>query len=158
MRDGKGEVLIRMLPVTELTPDIEFAQLHNLDENSHCAKWFRAFLPNSRPTSSARTDKLCTNNWCTYTNTRAMLDIAGKQERGGAYHTFVQFTPAEIEQYLALNFLQGLILSPSLSKKFSPQGIDPIEGNDLVAQKLGKNAVKRHQKFRRWFDVRNPLW
>jgi len=78
MRDGKGEVLIRMLAVTELIPDIEFAQLHNLDENFHCAEWFRTFLSNSRPKISARTDKLCSDNWCTYTNTRAVVDLTGE--------------------------------------------------------------------------------
>jgi len=66
-----------------------------------------------------------------------MMDLAFKQKRGGVYHKFVQFDPTEIEQHLALYFLQGLIPSPSLSKRFSPQGIDPIQGNDLVAKKLG---------------------
>ena len=153
--DG-GFVRMEMLPITELTPNNAFILKHKLDNNSHPADWLRAFLPNSKSKGSPA-HEFCTDKWTSYLNTRAMQDLAGIRERGGAYDTFIPFEPEEVEKHIALYIVQGLIPSPTLVQKVFPQVEEPIQGNDFIASAIGKGAGKRHQQFRKWFAVQDPL-
>ena len=155
-KDDEGNVIMTMSPITELTPNDKFISQNRLNEESHPADWVRAFLPNSKEKGSPA-NTFCTDKWSSYLNTRAWQDLAGIKERGGSYDTFVPFTPDEVEKHIALYIVQGLIPSPTLSRKLSRQGEEPIQGNDLIASALGKGAGKRHQQFRKWFAIQDPL-
>ena len=133
-----------MSPITELTPNDKFISQNRLNEESHPADWLRAFLPNSKEKGSPA-NTFCTDKWSSYLNTRAWQDLAGIKERGGSYDTFVPFTPDEVKKHIAFYIVQGLIPSPTLSRKLSCQGEEPIQGNDLIASALGQGAGKRHQ-------------
>ena len=86
-----------------------------------------------------------------------MMYFAGMADRGGSYDAFVRFTPAEVERHVALYIAQVLNPSPTLSQKMCNQSRQPIQGNDLIANALGQGACKRHQQFRKWFVIQDPL-
>jgi len=67
--------------------------------------------------------KVCVDKWTEFTNKRAYLLNAG--QKGAMYPTWIPFSSREIEQHIALYFLQGLNPSPQINMKFSSQQQDP---------------------------------
>ena len=57
-------------------------------------------------------------NWCSYTNTHALLVNAGIP--GHIYPEFHPFTPTEVKQFVALYILQGLSPLLQVKMKFMP--------------------------------------
>jgi hypothetical protein len=55
-------------------------------------------------------DIVAVADWCTFSNTKAILANAGK--KGGVYPKFEPFSPDEIKQFLGLSLLHGLCPSP----------------------------------------------
>ena len=87
-----------------------------------------------------RSDKCLTlSDWTTFTNMKAMLSNAG--EGGTIYPDFVPFTVDELMKHIGIYFLNGVSPSPQVEQKLSPQEKDPINGNDMVYNCLGKFAM-----------------
>ena len=150
----KPERKYEKLPVKTLIPNIKFVQKYHLDEFSHPADWFRAFIPESPRKGDPNTS--CVQKWCQFTNMKAELDFAGQKEFGGLSYKFNPFTPREIEQHLAMYMIQGLNPSPQLKMKSKCQSNEPIQGNDLIFRCIGDNFDKRHKQFKRYFAVQHP--
>ena len=87
---------------------------------------------------------------------KAELDLAGEKNHEGLEYKFTPFSPREIEQHLSLYIFQGINPSPQLVLKTRPQSIEPVQGNDLIHSKLGKNFERRHRQFRRYFASQHP--
>ena len=138
----------------KLFPNIKFTKKHRLDENSHPAEWLRSFIPDVLPKGSIQ--GFSKKQWCQFTNMKAELDCAGVKNQDGLEYKFEQFTPAEIEQHLSLYIFQGLNPSPQLVMKAKPQSLEPLQGNDLIASRLGQNFERRHRQFRRYFACQHP--
>ena len=141
-------------PNRTLLPNIKFTIKHRLDENSHPADWLRAFIPDTPPKGSPQ--EYSKKQWCQYTNMKAELDCAGKKNQDGLEYKFENFTPREIEQQLSMYLFQGLNPSPQLVMKAKPQSVEPIQGNDLISSKIGRNFERRHRQFRRYFACQHP--
>ena len=141
-------------PTRNLLPGIKFTIKHRLDENSHPADWLRAFIPDTPPKGSPQ--EYSKKQWCQYTNMKAELDCAGKKNQDGLEYNFENFTPREIEQQLSMYLFQGLNPSPQLVMKAKPQSVEPIQGNDLISSKIGRNFERRHRQFRRYFACQHP--
>ena len=133
---------------------MEFIEKHDLKENSHPCKWWRAFLPDK--ITKGDSNAFAIDKWARYTNIRAGIDFAGMPKHAGSSYKWKDFTPTEIEQYLSMYQIQDLCRSPRLTYKFRNQFEDPIQGNDLIYRVFGKAAVKRHKQFRKYFAVQNP--
>ena len=138
----------------KLLPNIKFTQKNRLDENSHPAEWLRAMIPDTPPEGSNQA--FSKKQWCQYTNMKAELDCAGEKNQDGLGYKFENFTPQEIEQHLSLYIFQGLNPSPQLIMKTRPQSLEPLQGNDLIAGKLGNFFDRRHQQFMRYFACQHP--
>jgi len=137
-----------------LLPNIKFTKKHRLDENSQPAEWLRAFVPDLPPKGSVKA--FSKKEWCKYTNMKAELDCAGDKTQDGLGYKFNPFTPQEIEQHLSLYIFQGLHPSPQLIMKTRNQSVEPVQGNDLIANVLGNNFERRHRQFRRYFACQHP--
>ena len=87
---------------------------------------------------------------------KAELDCAGEKNQEGLEYKFENFTPVEIEQHLLMYLFQGLNPSPQLVMKAKPQSVEPIQGNDLISSKVGRNFERRHRQFRRYFACQHP--
>ena len=85
------------LPIKDLIPNIKFVQKHHLNEHSHPADWYRAFIPEG-PKKGDHSNS-CIQRWCKFTNMKAELDFAGQKELGGLSYKYIPFTPREIEQH-----------------------------------------------------------
>ena len=138
-----------------ILPNIKFTTNHRLDENSHPADWLRSFLPDIPPKGSSP-NVFSKKQWCQFSNMKAELDCAGDINQEGLEYKFENFTPREIEQNLSLYIFQGLNPSPQLVMKTKPQSVEPVQGNDFIANKLGKNFERRHRQFRRYFACQHP--
>ena len=138
----------------KLLPNIKFTRKNRLDENSHPAEWLRALIPDTPPKGSNQS--FSKKQWCQYTNMKAELDCAGEKNQDGLGYKFENFTPQEIEQHLSLYIFQGLNPSPQLIMKTRSQSLEPLQGNDLIAEKLGSNFDRRHRQFRRYFACQHP--
>ena len=142
-------------PVTELTPNLKFIDKHNLNTSSHPCEWLRAFLPNTAD-KHADANAFAMDKWATYTNMKARMEFAGMPRHNGSSYKFKDFTPEEIEKYIAVYMIQGLNHSPQISAKFKSQEEDPIQGNDGVASVLGEGCQRRHKQFRKYLAIQNP--
>ena len=138
----------------KLLPNIKFTQKHRLDENSHPADWLRSLVPDVPPKGNQQS--FSKKQLCQFTNMKAELDCAGNNNQDGLGYKFVNFTPSEIEQHLALYIIQGLNPSPQLAMKAKPNSMEPLQGNDLISSKLGSNFERRHRQFRRYFACQHP--
>eukprot|EP00957_Ditylum_brightwellii_P073541 5587686-Ditylum_brightwellii.AAC.1 len=67
------------MPLRKGRPKEKFLQDNNLSTSSHPAYWLRAFLPNEPQKGSKVT--FCTDDWATYTNTKALLANAGQPKK-----------------------------------------------------------------------------
>ena len=151
---SKSVKYIKKSPNGKLLPNIKFTQKHRLDENSHPADWLRSFLPDVPPKGNQQS--FSKKQLCQFTNMKAELDCAGDSKQDGLGYKFVNFTPSEIEQHLALYIIQGLNPSPQLASKAKPSSIEPLQGNDLICSRLGSNFDRRHRQFRRYFACQHP--
>ena len=57
------------------------------------------------------------------------------------------FTPQEIEQHLSLYIFQGINPSPQLIMKTRSQSVEPVQGNDLIANVLSLCKFKQKDIF-----------
>jgi len=87
---------------------------------------------------------------------KADLDCAGESNQEGLEYKYEKFSPQEIEQHLSMYIFQGLNPSPQLVMKSKPQSLEPVQGNDLIYSKVGKNFERRHRQFRRYFACQHP--
>ncbi len=117
-------------------------------------EWIRPLLPDKKKPSDPK-HVVSIANWCTYSNTKAMMMNAG--QKGGVYPEFTPFSPQEIKHFLGLYLLNGLNPSPQLKMKFKPQHEDPINGSDICHQVFGKNSEKRHKHFKAFFSCQDPM-
>jgi hypothetical protein len=96
---------------------------------------------------------ICT--WTKYTNNKAISCQAGA---GGAiYRKFKPFSMVEIRQHLRLYIFNGLAPSPQVEMKFQAQTSNPVHGNDFIKSAFGPGAKRRHQHFKCFFAVQDPL-
>lgn len=93
-------------------------------------------------------------DWCKFTNLKAMLSNAGKD--GTIYKDFVPFTVHEIMKHIGVYFIHGVSPSPQVEQKMRSQVDDPINGNDMVYNAMGANAIRRHRHFKCFFSVQDP--
>ena len=98
-----------------MIPNIKFVEKHHLNELSHPADWYRAFIPECPKKGDPNSS--CIQKWCQFTNMKAELDFAGHTELGGLSYKYIPFTPREIEQHLAMYIIQGLNPAPQLKMK-----------------------------------------
>mmetsp|Transcript_25091 Transcript_25091/g.54722 ORF Transcript_25091/g.54722 Transcript_25091/m.54722 type:complete len:1026 (-) Transcript_25091:83-3160(-) len=139
-------------PLTRGRPNPEFVKKNKLSARSHPVHWFDAFCPSHRKKSESH--KFHTDQWAAYTNTKAMLANAGPGE--AIYPDYVNFTPKEIRQHLALYMFQGLNPSPQVEMKFKSQRQDEVQGNDFIHNVMGPNGPRRHKMFKCFFGVTDP--
>ena len=140
--------------VKDLIPNMKFLEKHRLNDESHPADWLRAFIPELQPKGDSKACSI--SKWCQYTNMKAEMDFAGSEHTGGLSYKFVPFTPRELEQHLSLYIVQGLNPSPQLKMKTKAQCHEPVQGIDLVAEKIGINFERRHKQFKRYFAIQHP--
>ena len=136
-------------PVKGLIPNLKFVEKYSLHAKSHPADWFRAFIPNS--SNKGDYESVCTQRWCTYTNMKAEMDCSNEKEE-----ILQPFTAKEIEQQLSLFIFQGLSPSPQLAMKAKFISEEMVQGNDHIAQVMGKNFDRRHRQFKSYFAVQHP--
>lgn len=98
---------------------------------------------------------LSIENFTTWTNQKGYLSNAGPG--GSIYHKWKPFSVEEIQQHLGTYILNGLSPAPQIQMKFRSASIDPVNGNDYVANALGVNATRRHQEFKAFFAAADPL-
>ena len=121
-----------------------FVQKNKLSATSHPSDWFGSFLPTK-----------LTNDWTSYTNTKAMMANAGQP--GQPYADFKPFTCKELRQHIGVYILQGIAPSPRINMKFHRQSDNCANGNDFITRSLGPNATRRHLHFKRFLGVQDPL-
>ena len=109
-------------------PRKEFIMEQKLTIKSSPIEFFESFLPVYE--KHIFYHKTTVGEWTTWTNTKALLENAGQE--GFPYPDWKPFTVREIKQFLTLFILQGLLPSPRIEMKFSPQMEDPVNGNNLV--------------------------
>ena len=125
-----------------------------MNDKLHPADWLPAFIPELHPKGDSKACSI--SKWCQYTNMKAEMDFPGSEHTGGLSYKFVPFTPRELEQYLSLYIVQGLNPSPQLKMKTKAQCYEPVQGIDLVAEKIGINFERRHKQFKRYFAIQHP--
>jgi hypothetical protein len=137
----KGRANTDWLRKEKLTPD------------SKPHEWFEALLPvNKRPHDPPSAISIA--QWTSYTNLRATTCNAGTPS---LYPTWTRFEPQEFQKFIALYIHQGLNPSPQVSMKFRPASDDPIQGSDLCAKVFGRDAKRRHQQWKAFATLQNPL-
>ena len=120
-----------------------FLNKYKIGESSELIDWFFAFL-----------EPQLTSKWCTYSNMKALLCNAGNV--GQEYSNFKPFTLEEVQNFLGLYMLNGLVPSPRLEFKFKSQIEDPISGNDLCHSVFGNNAERRLKEFKKFLSLTDP--
>lgn len=76
----------KMLPITSLSPNMDFIRRHKLIKNSHPCEWGNIFLPHSVP-KGAGSNIFATDKWTRWINVEAAMEFAGEPECGGdTYH------------------------------------------------------------------------
>ena len=130
-------------------PKTQWLKDNNLNEQSRPIDFFEAFLT-----------KEILDDWTSYTNTRAIMEGAGKigrkKKKNRIYPDFVPFDIEELKQHIGVRILHGISPSPRLKMKFRSHKDDEVNGNDFVYRNLGPNAARRHKHFRRFFCVQDP--
>ncbi len=103
-----------------------------------------------------KTTKFAVSNWTAYSNTKAMMNNAGKEG-----HIFAGkhklFTNRDIVAMLGVYITNGLAPSPQLTQKMQPQSKQPTHGNDKVASAIGIGYQQKHRSFRHFFACQDPL-
>ena len=131
------------------SPKLEWLKKHNLSPTSRPVDFFEAFVPEE-----------VLDEWTWFTNTKAIMENAGKLGRGKKkkkiYPDFVPFDVRELKQHIGVRILHGISPSPRLEMKFKSQRDDEVNGNDFVYRNLGPNAARRHKHFRRFFTIQDP--
>lgn len=153
-RDNNGNVIYEEVTFTKGGPRRSWIRKNNLTIDSEPQEWFRAFLPSTVTEMKTSGAKVCVEKWAEYTNKRAYFMSAG--QKGGIYPTWTPFSTREIEQHIAIYFLQGLNPSPQINMKFNSQQQDPVQGNDLVHRVIGPGGVLRHKQFKCFFTTQDP--
>ena len=59
-------------------------------------------------------------------------------------------------RHLGLYIANGLAPGPQVTRKFSTQEKDPINGNDFIASTFGPNALRRHREFKAFLAIMDP--
>jgi len=153
-KDRRGRQLMETVVREEGRAKKDWLEKNGLTMSSSPEEWIRPLLPDKKKPSDPK-HVVSIANWCTYSNTKAMMMNAG--QKGGVYPEFTPFSPQEIKHFLGLYLLNGLNPSPQLKMKFKPQHEDPINGSDLCHQVFGKNAEKRHKHFKAFFSCQDPM-
>ena len=131
----------------------EFTKATQLTTESSPVEFFESFLPVFQ--KHPQYHKTSVGDWTTWSNAKALLANAGQP--GGLYPEFKPFKVKEVKKFLALFMFQGLSPSPRVEMKFSTQGEDPVNGNDLVFRCFGKEGSYRLKHFKKFFAVQDPL-
>lgn len=115
-KNRKGIQIKETVSRTEGCANEKWLNDNSLDMFSTPEKWIEALLPDKRlPTDPKHTVKII--DWCSYTNSKAMMMNAGK--KGGMYPEFEPFLPTEIKLFIGLYLLNGLSPSPQLNLNLS---------------------------------------
>lgn len=145
MKDSQKRVTGRINP--------EFIKKHNLNRQTRPDQYAETLLPlNRNIIDNKEWVSFC--QWKDWSNLKASLADAGKD--GSCYRDFVDYTTPEIRQHVGIYLLNGLCTSPSVEKKFKPQHVDKIHGNDFVYRSFGANAERRHRHFKAFFACQDP--
>jgi hypothetical protein len=152
VHDRKGQVMFEEEIREHGRANLEWLKCNKLTSESKPSEWIDALLPIKRKKGDSPLT-VAIEDWTTYTNLKAVLMNAGSTLYQG---NFVPFTPLEIQRFLALYILQGLLPSPQIKMKFVPQSVDKINGNDMCYRVFGKNASTRHKTFKAFFTIQDP--
>ena len=151
-KDRSGNIIFEQRAHTETEVRMSFIRKHKLNEDSHPAKWFEAFLPIKKRQGS----DFSMEDLLSWTNMRAMMENSGL---GGKYSDFKNFTLFELMSHIGLYLLQGLSPSPQVEMKFHSQAEDPVNGNDFVHVSFGSKpsvSKRRHKHFKCFLSSVNP--
>lgn len=115
-----------------VTPDENFLQKHNLNQFSNSQEWMSAFLPLQQHKS--KENKWHLGQVISYTTLKAKLMNAG--QKNGPYPNFIKFTTEDIEKHVFIYVFHGISPSLGIEMKFKTQDVDPINGNDAIAEQF----------------------
>jgi hypothetical protein len=150
----RGNHIMETVIRTKGRAKMEWLKNKKLTTDSLPDKWIEALLQDIKNANDPK-NIVTISDWCTYTNTKAMLCNAG--QKGGVYPEYTNFSPSEIKSFLGLYLLKGLSPSPQIKMKFKSQVEDPINGSDLCHMIFRKNAEKRHKHFKAFFSCQDPM-
>ncbi len=111
-------------------PNPTFLEHYDLDKTSHLMDWFTAFMllipdmncedPGVANVKGNKTTKFAISNWTAYSNTKAMMCIAGELGHILA-GKFKPFKNKDILQMIGVYIINGLAPSPQLVQKMQLQ-------------------------------------
>jgi hypothetical protein len=154
VKDRRGNNVLETVVRTEGRANMDWLVKNKLTADSLPDKWIEPLLQDKKKPNDPKS-VVTIADWCTYSNTKAILSNAG--QKGGLYPEFTSFSPSEIKSFIGLYLLNGLNPSPQIKMKFKSQIEDPINGSDLCHAIFGKNAEKRHKHFKAFFSCQDPM-
>ena len=147
-------------------PNTAFLRQYGLDKMIHPMDWFTAFMPltpdanlEDPAITNMKGDKMTKSvmsNWTAYSNTKAMLNNAGKEGHIFA-RKHLSFTNKVIAAMLGVYIIDGLAPSPQLMQKMQPQSKQPTHGNNKIASCIGTGYQQNYHSFWHFFACRHPL-
>ena len=149
---ANGEFIYVQKECNRTVPNFEFLKENGITKNSLPHEWFNLFVPRYKKKNAASIFSI--GDWCKYLNLKASLSNAG--EGGDVYNNFSPFTVDELMRHISLYMHQGLNPSPQVEMKLKAQSEDPVSGNNMIAEAIGSNGVRRHREFKKFFAVQDP--
>ena len=149
VRNESGSIVYEKKLIEKSTPNNSFMKKHDLNENSHPAEWFEAFLPwvKTKQHKHSKTE-ISLDDMCTWTYDKSCMANAGKG--GSIYQNFTKFSVDEIQQHLGIYFLNGLMPSPNIENKFystKEEGYK-LKGNDFCHLAFGGKSATLERRHR----------
>jgi len=133
----------------------EFVKMHKLTPESRPDEFASIFLPFAKNVPKGQKKEMISFELLTkWTNLKATLANAGQEK--GLYPEFRPFTVREVRQHLGLYVFQGVAPCPQIQKRFKPQRVDKVHGNDFIYSSFGPNAERRHRHFKAFFASQDP--
>ena len=149
---ANGDFIYAKKEHNRTVPNFEFLKEQGITKDSLPHEWFNVFVPRYKKKNAASGFSI--GDWCKFLNLKASLSNAG--EGGDVYDSFSPFTVDELMRHISLYMHQGLNPSPQVEMKLKTQSEDPVSGNNMIAEALGSNGVRRHREFKKFFAVQDP--
>ena len=138
-------------------PNPDFIKEHNLDEQSHPAEHFHAFMPAKAPRNSQKRrggdQGFSFEKMASWTNTKALMFNFGDT----VYPNWKPTSTKEIIKLIGTWMFVGLNPSPQQTMIFKTQKQDPVNGNDFLASAWYPNGDRRYKELKAALAVQDPI-